>query len=165
MAPVSPQSPKNGPGITLLFAVCIALFIGVPMYTGKGLLPSIWSLLLGTTTSENAVAAGNNLQAQLQQKYFATLDGWATSGGPRERIDSEVVQTCGKLALIYGSAAENVALLADKEELNFRADVCTKMTVNRVYQQPEFQNPEMVSKICDGQQPFFAALCKHVGLR
>jgi len=55
-----------------------------------------------------------------------------------------------------------------RDELDFRVDVCTKMTANRVYKQPEFENPEGVKMICWDTHPYhrvFVRLCEHDGLR
>ncbi len=55
-----------------------------------------------------------------------------------------------------------------RDEFDFRVDVCTKMTVNRVYKQPEFENPEMVNTICADINPYhelFLRLCSRSGLQ
>jgi hypothetical protein len=55
-----------------------------------------------------------------------------------------------------------------RDELDFRVDVCTKMTANRVYKQPEFEKPEIVKMICWDTNRYhrvFVRLCEHDGLR
>jgi hypothetical protein len=77
-----------------------------------------------------------------------------------------VVQTCGKLMMGTATPQQKVAFLTtDRGELDFRVDVCTKMTVNRLHEQPEFQKPELVRAICDSSIPVFRRLCVRSGLR
>jgi hypothetical protein len=61
-----------------------------------------------------------------------------------------VVETCGKLVMLTTDTLEKIALATtQREEFHFRVDVCTKMTVNRVYPQPEFEKKEIIVMICD----------------
>jgi Zn finger protein HypA/HybF involved in hydrogenase expression len=157
---------KAGPAVTLLILACVVMFIGIPLFTGKGFLPSVIDFVAPADAQQSTnQEQSDSVSAKLQKKYFAQLDTWVKLGGDVQKVQNEVVQTCGKLLLTYGTLAENAALLADTEELNFRADVCAKMTVNKVHPQTEFENAEIVSTICDGKQPFYTALCKHFGHR
>jgi hypothetical protein len=153
---------KPGPTLTLLMLACIGLFFGLPLFTGKGVLPSLIDFVSDVDAQQSTIESqSNSMSAKLQEKYFEQLDQWVSRGGDVQSTVNDVVKTCGKLALTYGTPAENAALLADTEELRFRTDVCSKMTINKVHPQPEFENAEVVSTICNGKQPFFIALCKH----
>jgi hypothetical protein len=52
--------------------------------------------------------------------------------------------------MLSATAAEMASFLAGQEmdEYDFRASFCMKATVNQVHPQPEFQNSEMIRKIC-----------------
>jgi hypothetical protein len=77
-----------------------------------------------------------------------------------------VVQTCGKLMMATATAQQRVTFLTtDRGEFDFRVDVCTKMTVNRLHAQPEFQKPELVRAICNSSILVFRQLCVRSGLR
>jgi hypothetical protein len=97
------------------------------------------------------------------------LDSWVKSGGTVDTVQSKVVETCGNLVLGQAGAIERLQLLTFYgDELDFRIDVCVKMTVNRLYKQPEFEKPELVNMICDDPKPFhelFPRLCSRSGLR
>jgi hypothetical protein len=99
--------------------------------------------------------------------YFSTLDGWVKRGGPVSEIQDTVVQTCGKLVMLTVNASEKLALATtQRDEFHFRVDVCTKMTANRVYPQPEFEKKDIVSMICDESKvSLYRKLCKRSGLR
>lgn len=104
---------------------------------------------------------------KLEDEYFRRLDDWVRRGGPVQEIQSTVVETCGKLVMLNASTAEKVKLMTtEREEFDFRVDVCTKMTVNRIHPQPEFENPKIVSSICDESNVLlYKKLCKRSGLR
>ena len=55
-------------------------------------------------------------------------------------------------------------LTTEREEFDWRVDVCAKATVNRVHPQPEFEDPKIVSTICDNSVELFKKVCKHSGL-
>jgi hypothetical protein len=101
--------------------------------------------------------------------YMRKLDMWVSAGGDVTTVQSEVVETCGKMVLTQAGGFERMQLLTFyRDELDFRVDVCTKMTVNRLYVQPEFQKPILVAKICDNSDPYhelFRRLCVRSGLR
>jgi hypothetical protein len=101
--------------------------------------------------------------------YTHRLDDWVSSDGKVATIQSAVVENCGKLVLTQAGVFERLQLLTfDRDEFDFRVDICTKMTVNRLYKQPEFDKPEMVSKICDNENAYyelFRRLCSRSGLR
>ncbi|MGH7792807.1 MAG: hypothetical protein ACREOB_10895, partial [Thermodesulfobacteriota bacterium] len=109
----------------------------------------------------------NSAEQKLEAKYFATLDGWVNRHGPVKEVQETVVVTCGKLVMLTVSNSEKIALsTTQKDEFDFRVDACTKMTVNRVHPQPEFENKEIVRMICDDSKvDLFKKLCKHSGLR
>jgi hypothetical protein len=101
--------------------------------------------------------------------YTKRLDAWVSTGGDIKTVQSEVLETCGKLVLTQAGAFERIQLLTFyRDEFDFRVDVCLKMTANRLYKQPEFEKPEMVTMICDDPRPYhelFNRLCRRSGLR
>jgi hypothetical protein len=104
---------------------------------------------------------------QREEKYFQTLDGWVKRGGPVNEIQDTVVKTCGKLVMLTASHTEKASLSTiKKDEFHHRVDVCTKMTVNRVHPQPEFEKKEIIRMICDESKVnLFKKLCKRYGFR
>lgn len=124
---------------------------------------AVLAVILVNSTSHGE----DNASQKLETKYFATLDSWVNQGGPVNEIQEQVVQTCGKLVMLTADPSEKLALsTTQREEFHFRVDVCTKMTVNRVYPQPEFEKKEIVSMICDEREvTLFRKLCKRYGLR
>jgi hypothetical protein len=111
--------------------------------------------------------AEKSVTEQLEEKYFQTLDGWVKRGGPANEVQDTVVQTCGKLVMLTVSSSERVALSTiQREQFHYRVDVCTKITVNRVHPQPEFEKKEIIRIICDESTvSLFKKLCKRYGLR
>jgi len=103
---------------------------------------------------------------KLEKVYWSTLDEWVSDGGKVIDVQDTVVKTCGKLVMVTVDAKEKISLsTTDREEFHFRVDVCTKMTVNRVHPQPEFENPDIVNSICkESEVELFKKLCKHTGL-
>jgi hypothetical protein len=101
--------------------------------------------------------------------YMKRLDAWVGAGGDVKTVQSQVVETCGKLILTQAGAFERIQLLTFyRDEFDFRVDVCLKMTANRLYKQPEFEKPEMVTMICDDPRPYhelFKRLCQRSSLR
>jgi hypothetical protein len=92
----------------------------------------------------------DSAELKLEAKYIATLDDWVKRGGPVTEVQKTVVETCGKLVMLTAGTLEKTALATtQREEFHFRVDVCTKMTVNRVYPQSEFEKKEIVVMICD----------------
>lgn len=97
--------------------------------------------------------------------YLHRLDAWVSNGGALDAVQSQVVKNCSKLVLSQAGIVENIRMITiDRDEYYFRADVCTKMTINRVYKQPEFEKPDMVAMICGGSNPLFRRLCQRSGL-
>lgn len=125
---------------------------------------AVYSMLLlasGISYAEPSAAE------KLEENYFSTLDGWVKRGGQVSEVQNTVVETCGKLVMLTVSASEKVALATtQREEFHFRVDACTKMTVNRVHPQPEFEKKEIVKMICDESKvTVFRKLCSRSGLR
>lgn len=116
---------------------------------------------------------GTLLISALRDRFFSfnmeKLDSWVKNGAPVSTLQTEVADTCSSLVLSQAGALERLELLfIFRDELDFRIDVCTKMTANRVYKQPEFEKPEIVNMICDDPKPFhelFRRLCRRSGLR
>ena len=69
--------------------------------------------------------------------------------------------------MLTASTTERVALTTTRrEDFHFRVDVCTKITVNRVHPQPEFEKKQTTVIICDQSQvALFKKLCKWGKLR
>lgn len=102
----------------------------------------------------------------LDDMYWAKLDAWVNGGGNLQMIQVEVVETCGKLTMITATKSEAAGFLTtDREEFDWRVDVCAKSTVHRVYPQPEFENPEIVNIICRSSVELLQKVCKHSGLQ
>jgi hypothetical protein len=126
----------------------------------------LFALVLLTFTPSGS-SADDSLSQKLEKKYFDTLDNWVSRGGPKDEIQETVIGTCGKLVMTTVDAVEKAKLTTtEREEFHFRVDVCSKMTVNRVYPQSQLQNPDTVRMICDeGSVEVFKKLCKRSGLR
>lgn len=122
---------------------------------------SLFLLVAGTSYAEPTMTE------TLEEKYYSTLDGWVKGGGQFSEVQNTVVETCGKLVMLTVSASDKVAIsTTQREEFHFRVDACTKMTVNRVHPQPEFENKEIVRMICDESKVvLFEKLCSRSGLR
>jgi hypothetical protein len=125
----------------------------------------LFFLILGVLTT--GAYAEKSATEQLEERYFRTLDGWVKRGGPVNEIQDTIVKTCGKLVMVTASHAEKASLSTTKrDEFHHRVDVCTKMTVNRVYAQPEFEKKEIIMMICDESKvSLFKELCKRYGFR
>jgi hypothetical protein len=122
-------------------------------------------LLLGLFATAACVEKSDTVQ--LEDKYLQTLDDWVKRGGPVNEVQNTVVQTCGKLVMLTVSNSERVALsTTQREEFHYRVDVCTKMTVNRIHPQPEFEKKDIIKMICEESKvSLFKNLCKRSGLR
>jgi hypothetical protein len=116
-------------------------------------------LVLITVTVVRFFVAVSAFRDKLFDLYMHRLDAWVSNGGNFKTIQSEVVENCGELIQLSTFY---------RDEFDFRVDVCAKMTVNRVYKQPEFEKPEIVDTICDDKNPYhelFRRLCRRSGLR
>jgi hypothetical protein len=92
-------------------------------------------------------------QASLFYPYVKRLDASVSSGADIKTVQSEVPERLGKLVLTQAGAFERIQVLTFfRDEFDFRVDVCLKMTANRLYKQPEFEKPEMVTTICPVQR-------------
>lgn len=111
--------------------------------------------------------AGKTLVDKLEDKYFSVLDGWVERGGKVNEYQSVVLETCGKLVMVTANAAEAIAFTTtQREEFDFRVDVCAKTTVNRSHHQSEFDDPKIIQTICDDSKVMLLRkLCKRSGLR
>ncbi len=97
--------------------------------------------------------------------FSERLDSWVAAGGPVANVQSDVVSVCGRLVVTQGGFfALPLFETISRNDFNFRVDACTKLTVNRVYPQPEFANPQIVKIICQGSDQFFKRLCARTGL-
>ena len=122
-------------------------------------------LLVGVNGS--MAYAGETLVDKLEDKYFSVLDGWVERGGKVNEYQSVVLETCGKLVIVTANAAEAVAFTTtQREEFDFRVDVCAKTTVNRSHHQSEFDDPKIIQTICDDSKVLLLRkLCNRSGLR
>lgn len=111
---------------------------------------TVFTFILLALVLSGAAYGEDSAELKLEAKYMATLDDGVKRGGPVTEIEKTVVETCGKLVMLTADSLEKVALATtQREEFHFRVDVCTKMTANRVYPQPEFEKKEIVVMICD----------------
>jgi len=148
-------------GSTLYGAFAIVAFLAFSLWPGLMATPYSWFIALTVPVE------GRGAQ-RLEEEYFRTLDNWVARGGPLEEVQATVVETCGNLVML--TATSNMQRLrlstTDREIYHFRVGVCTKMTVNRVHPQPDLQQKETVSMICDRLSvELFSKLCTRSGLR
>ncbi len=101
---------------------------------------------------------------EVEKSYFKNLDSWVANGGNKNEIQDIVITNCGKLVMITANSVEKLKLsTTQRSEFDYRLDVCAKMTVNRVYPQPEFKNQKIVQSICEDNVLLFKKLCKKNG--
>lgn len=131
------------------------------MLANAMLVVSVFLALLTTARAEDSATE------RVEQKYYQILDGWVKQGGPIEALQDTVVKTCGKLVIVTVDNVEKARMATtQREEFHHRVDVCTKLTVNRVYPQPEFEKPQILKNICDDSKTvLFKKLCRRYGLR
>jgi len=100
--------------------------------------------------------------------YTRQLEAWATAGGDATRVQT-LVDSCGRLVVTQAGWLERLQLVTtNREELQFRVDVCSKIAANRVYIQPALEVAENVAMVCDDLRPrheLFPRLCRWGGLR
>ncbi len=124
----------------------------------------IFSLAIGGSI---LAYVGRAITDRLEAKYFSALDGWVQRGGKAQGYQSDVVDICGKLVIASATISEVLTLpTIQREEFDFRVNVCTKTTAHRVYRQPELNDQALVQEICDDATiPVLGRLCKRSGLR
>ena len=130
----------------------------------KYIVAAIFLLAVFNSSMANA---GKTLTDKLEDKYFSVLDGWVERGGRGNEYQSVVLETCGKLVMVTANASEAVAFTTtQREEFDFRVNVCAKTTVHRSHHQSEFDDPKLIQVICDDNKVIlFGKLCKRSGLR
>jgi hypothetical protein len=88
---------------------------------------------------------------------------------PDPKTIQTIAENCGQLVMTEAGWFERIQLMTYlRDEFDFRVDVCAKMTANRVYKQPQFEDAELVKMICWDTHPYhrvFVRLCQHAGLR
>lgn len=101
----------------------------------------------------------------LQKRYLDKLDEWAKNPS-METIKTGVQKNCAGLVFVSATPdeAKQFAQGKERDEWDFRVDVCTKMTVNRIYPQVEFKNPKIVEMICKEGIPIFREMCRRYKL-
>jgi len=104
---------------------------------------------------------------KVEEAYFSKLDDWVKRGGNINDVQNVIVDTCAKLVMATVDLSEMTALsTTQREEFHFRVDVCTKMTVNRVHPQPEFDKKITLKIICgDSDVILFKKLCHISGFQ
>jgi hypothetical protein len=127
----------------------------------------ILTVFLLSTFNSSRADAEQTLIDRLEAKYFSVLDEWVERGGKANEYQSVVLETCGKLVMVSANASEAVAFTTtQREEFDFRVDVCAKTTVNRSHHQSEFDDPKIIQAICDDSKVrLLGKLCKRSGLR
>lgn len=130
----------------------------------KNIVIAIFLLAVFNSSMANA---GKTLIDKLEDKYFSVLDGWVDRGGKVSEYQNIVLETCGKLVMATAKASEVIAFTAtQREEFDFRVNVCAKTTVHRSHHQSEFDDPKLIQAICDDSKVIiFGKLCKRSGLR
>jgi hypothetical protein len=130
----------------------------------RNIMIAIFLLAIFNSSMANA---GKTLTDKLEDKYFSVLDGWVERGGKVTEYQSVVLVTCGKLVMVTANASEAVAFTtSQKEEFDFRVDVCAKTTVHRTHHQSEFGDPKIIQAICDDSKVLLLRkLCTRSGLR
>ena len=125
------------------------------------------AIFLLTVFNSSMANAGKTVTDKLADKYFSVLDGWVERGGKANEYQSVVLETCGKLVMVTANTSEAVAFTTtQREEFDFRVDVCAKTTVHRTHHQSEFADPKITQAICgDSKVPLFRKLCTRSGLR
>ena len=100
-----------------------------------------------------------------EETYFARLDEWVGRGAPAEDVES-VNETCQRLVVLHATTLEKLRFMTvDREEAQFRIDICVKLTAHRAHSQPEFSNPEVVTIVCGSDvSALFRKLCNRTGL-
>jgi hypothetical protein len=125
------------------------------------------AIFLLAVFNSSMVNAGKTLTDKLEDRYFSVLDGWVERGGKVNEYQDIVVQTCGKLVMATANASEAMAFTTtQREEFNFRVNVCAKTTVHRTHHQSELDDPKLIQAICDDSKvPLLGKLCTRSGLR
>jgi hypothetical protein len=161
-------------GTMLYSAVALVAFAVFVCWPGLIYVPYGWA---SGVVLEPVPEKGVKALRKLEEKYFADLDAWVARGpvlrpgdpGGEAAFKARVqpmVETCGKLVLLTATPRQQTEFLStDRAEFDFRVDVCSKMTINRLHAQPEFQKPELVQQICNSTIPVFRELCVRSGLR
>jgi hypothetical protein len=100
-----------------------------------------------------------------EKLYLAKMDDWTKRGAAFAEINTLVLPSCGKLVLTTASFGELPGLLLwNREEFDFRVDVCVKAVINQKYPQPEFRNKKIVESLCNSHNGAFSVLTTHFGI-
>ncbi|MDO8838231.1 MAG: hypothetical protein Q7V31_04830 [Parvibaculum sp.] len=103
---------------------------------------------------------------EISDEYLSQLDLWVDQGGEINEIQTELVEPCGKLVMAKGSTADRAAYISTRQEdFHMMVDICVKLTVHRVYPQPEFENPKIVATICGAKDELLTNLCDRSSLK
>lgn len=104
---------------------------------------------------------------QLRAVYLRRLDAWVATRD-LSKVQADGVGNCGKMMYLRDPPIGTATSKELKETLDFRIDVCTKMTVHRVEPQPESANPATVKITCGDMsknEPVFTRLCAKANLK
>ena len=100
--------------------------------------------------------------------HWRRLDGWVASGGDPASQREEVVKSCEQLMIAAAGVpgrGNKESLRKYRDELEARVDVCVKLTVHRVRKQRGFDDPQIVSLMCDMNDRVFNQRCAKAGWR
>src|SRR3954453_18373134 len=86
---------------------------------------------------------------KMQELYLNRLDAWVAAGGDTNKIQNEVLESCGRMMYLRDPSLGTATTKELRESLDMRIDVCAKITVHRVHPQPEFSKPEIVRIVCE----------------
>jgi hypothetical protein len=105
---------------------------------------------------------------KMQDLYLKRLDAWVAAGGDVNKIQSDVLESCGRMMYLRDPSLGTATSKELKDSLDMRIDVCAKITVHRAHPQPEFSKPEIVRIVCQDMvknEPVIARLCEKAGLK
>lgn len=159
------------PLFTILF-ITTALLTSELVFKNKFINSARWvigGLVVGAVLFGFGILISTHVEpiaSNFEKFEFEKLDRWAQEHKSVEDVNTVVLPTCGKIVSVLSTISENVDFLStDRDEWDFRVDVCVQMTVNRVYPQPFFQKPENIEKMCHpDSHRFFTTMCRRSGL-
>lgn len=118
--------------------------------------------LLLVVTSVNA----RSISKEIEEKCFSIIDSWDSGGRQLSEIQEKIVKPCGELVILFATNKERLSFITtNRNEFDFRVDVCVKASIHKIYPQPEFQNPKIVEMLCTSEDQLFQRLCDRAGLR
>jgi len=108
-------------------------------------------------------------KVKLEKLYLQKLDKWVSDGGDVNSVQEQVITNCGKLFYMHVDPERIPNLSVDaREGYDQLIDICSKITVNRVHPQPEFEDPKTVKLVCidiAADHPVIGKLCQKANLQ